>query len=73
MLTDFGKYEQPLKFLFCCRCIVKNFVDDIGLVIPSFKDNVLGPNWERYFIKVSILGDQWFIFSPILKIKLARG
>lgn len=73
MLKDLGKYEQPFKFLFCCRCIVKNFLDNSGLVIPSFKDNAPGPDWGRYFIKVRILQDQWFIFSLILKVKLAWG
>ena len=62
MLKEFEKYEQLLSF----RCIVKNFLGDSGLVIPSFKDNAPGPDWERYFIKVRKI-------FPTMNVKLMWG
>ena len=39
-------------FLYIIRCIVKNMLDISDITLEKFKDNMPGPDWENYFIKV---------------------
>ena len=41
--------------IYIIRCIVKNMLDASGMTIEKFKDNIPGPDWENYFIKVNYL------------------
>ena len=42
-------------FLYIIRCIVKNMLGASDVKIKKFKDNMPGPDWENYFIKVNYL------------------